>query len=117
MGKIWTVNLGPIEFVPVGQGQCFVLYGQEVAVFRDRAGKLSAIENRCPHRQGPLAEGVMGSGKVVCPLHGHKFDLATGQGNEKQECLRTFPIREQAGQITIEYSFLKPQPFCVGADH
>ena len=45
-------------------------------------GKPLAINNVCPHRGGPLAEGTVEGGKVVCPWHQWEFDLATGTGGE-----------------------------------
>ncbi len=96
------VNLGSVEQIPLGQGLCFVIKGQEIAVFRSRQGNLFAIENRCPHRQGPLSEGIIGDGKVICPLHGHKFDLSTGKGNEMSECVKTYRVWEENGQVMLE---------------
>ena len=96
-------SLGDIEQVPVGQGRCFVIKGKEIAVFRSRQEEFSAIENRCPHRQGPLSEGIIGAGKVICPLHGHKFDLKTGKGNESHECVRVFGVSIENNQIILEY--------------
>jgi nitrite reductase (NADH) small subunit len=96
-----TVNLGPIEKVPLGQGFCFVVGGEEIAVFRQRDGRLFATQNRCPHRQGPLSEGIIGDGKVICPLHAHKFDLCSGAGPQPGECLRTFTVRESGGEILL----------------
>ncbi len=96
-----TVNLGSIEKVPKGQGFCFIVAGQEIAVFRQRDGQLFATQNSCPHKQGPLAEGILGAGKIICPLHAHKFDLCSGQGPDPKECLRTYPVREEKGVILI----------------
>ena len=97
-----TINLGGIEKIPLGQGACFVIKEEEIAVFRPRTGGIFAVQNRCPHRQGPLAEGVIGSGKVVCPLHGHKFDLLTGKGSEQSECVKVFKAWEEKGEIKVE---------------
>jgi nitrite reductase (NADH) small subunit len=96
-----TVNLGSVEKVPKGQGFCFIVGGQEIAVFRQRDGKLFATQNRCPHKQGPLSEGLVGAGKVICPLHSHKFDLCSGEGPEPKECLRVYPVREEKGDILL----------------
>ena len=103
MRTSYLVNLGSVNDIPLGQGACYIVKGEEIAVFRGRDGKVSAIENRCPHRQGPLSEGVVGNGKVVCPLHGHKFDLTSGQGTEKGECVRIFEIWEQYGEIILSF--------------
>ncbi len=104
MKKDGVVHLGAVDDIPVGQGLCFVVQGEEIAVFRFRDGKIFAIENKCPHRQGPLSEGVIGDGQVICPLHGHKFDLMTGQGKEPKECVRTYKICEDQGQMMLEFN-------------
>jgi len=101
------IHLGSVEQIPLGQGRCFMLSSQEVAVFRGRDGNLFAIENRCPHRGGPLAEGVIGGEKVVCPLHGHKFDLITGQGSEAQESVKTYKVWQENGKIVLSLNFPK----------
>jgi len=72
-------DLGPIDRIPQGEGQTFVVAGREVAVFRTRgADTVYATQARCPHKAGLLADGIVGDGKVICPLHSYKFDLATG---------------------------------------
>jgi nitrite reductase (NADH) small subunit len=96
-----TINLGNISRIPVGQGRCYVVGAEEIAVFRQRDGRLFAVQNRCPHRQGPLSEGVMGSGRVICPLHSHRFDLENGTGSEPGECLRVYGIEERKGEILL----------------
>lgn len=96
-----TINLGSIEKIALGQGRCYRVGEEEIAVFRQRDGRLFATQNRCPHRQGPLFEGLMGGGKVICPLHSHKFDLATGAGSEGGECLKVYPVREVEGEILL----------------
>ena len=97
-----TVKLGPVAAIAPGQGRCFIVAGEEIAVFRQRDGRLFATQNRCPHKQGPLSEGIMGDGKVICPLHAHKFNLATGEGSEKSECVKTFPVSESGGEILLQ---------------
>jgi nitrite reductase (NADH) small subunit len=96
------VNLGSVEKIPPGQGRCYIVGGEEIAVFRQRDGRLFATQNRCPHKQGPLAEGVAGDGKVICPLHAHKFNLETGEGSEKHECVKVFPVTAAGGEILLQ---------------
>jgi len=102
MEKLNIVNLGSVDQVSIGHGHCFIINDEEIAVFRPRNGGLVAIENKCPHRQGPLSDGIIGEGKVICPLHGHKFDLVTGEGSESSECVKVFKVWEEDGSIVIE---------------
>ena len=97
-----TFNLGSIEKIPLGQGRSFQVEGDQIAVFRQRDGTLFATQNACPHRQGPLAEGIVGGGKVICPLHAHKFDLATGAGSAPGECLKTYTVSQANGEILLQ---------------
>jgi nitrite reductase (NADH) small subunit len=96
-------NLGPVEQIPIGEGRTFQVGGLAVAVFRTRTGELFAAQAACPHKGGRLADGIMGAGKVICPLHAYKFDLANGQpvGNDCP-ALRTYPVRLNAsGEIVL----------------
>ena len=95
------INLGGAAAIPVGQGRCYVVAGREIAVFRQRDGRLFACENRCPHRQGPLSEGIVGSGRVICPMHAHQFNLHTGTGSEAHECLETYSVEESGGKLIL----------------
>ena len=54
--------------------------------------------------RGPLAEGLIGGGKVICPMHGHQFCLETGAGSAGTESLQVFPVQEVDGtiQMTLE---------------
>jgi nitrite reductase (NADH) small subunit len=94
------INLGRVAAIPWGQGRCYVVGGREIAVFRQRDGRLFASENRCPHRQGPLSEGLVGGGRVICPLHAHQFNLETGAGSES-ECVKTFAVEESEGNLML----------------
>lgn len=86
-------NVGPLDRIPVGEGRSFRIGCREIAVFRAREGDLYAVQADCPHRAGPLVDGLIGGGKVVCPLHGQTFDLATGEP-ARPTCagLRTYSV-------------------------
>ena len=72
-------DLGSIDRIPPGEGQTFLVAGREIAVFRARGtDAVHATQARCPHKAGLLADGIVGDGKVICPLHSFRFDLATG---------------------------------------
>lgn len=73
------VTLGPVDDIPVGEGRTYAVEGHQIAVFRLRDGSLRALDAVCPHRGGPLADGLTDSRLVVCPLHGFTYDLATGE--------------------------------------
>ncbi len=64
--------------VPLGEGRVVAIEGRRIAVFRTRHGWY-ALGARCPHRGGPLTDGIVADGCVICPLHDRRFDLATGR--------------------------------------
>ncbi len=99
------IHLGHVSQVPLGQGKCFVIGHHEVAVFRGRDGALFALQNQCPHRGGPLSDGITGDGKIVCPLHGHKFDLNTGEGHDGDGCLQTYKVVQEGSNIILSFDF------------
>jgi nitrite reductase (NADH) small subunit len=97
------VTLGPIGAIPEGEGRSFQIGSARIAVFRARDGGLFATQAECPHRQGPLADGLLGSGTLICPLHSLKFDLSTGRAENGDCALKTYPARlSNAGQILVE---------------
>lgn len=86
-------NLGPVKHIPLDEGRTFRVADTLVAIFRARDGRVFATQAACPHRGGPLADGLVGAGKVICPLHAYAFELATGQPLENSCAkLRTYPV-------------------------
>jgi nitrite reductase (NADH) small subunit len=72
-------NLGHISRIPRGEGRTYRVGEKLIAVFRTRTERIFATQALCPHRGGPLADGITGDTRVICPLHAYKFDLATGE--------------------------------------
>ncbi|WP_147112765.1 nitrite reductase small subunit NirD [Tateyamaria sp. syn59] len=79
-----------------------------VAVFRTAADEVFALENSCPHKQGPLAEGIVHGSAVTCPLHNWVISLETGlvQGNDEGQ-VATYPARVEGGRILLDTTFLQ----------
>jgi nitrite reductase (NADH) small subunit len=98
------VTLAPISSIPEGEGRTFSVGKARLAVFRSRDGEVFATQADCPHKGGPLADGLLGGSTLICPLHAQKFDLATGQALSGNSChLKTYPARLSAtGQIMVE---------------
>jgi nitrite reductase (NADH) small subunit len=97
------VTLGPLSAIPEGEGRNFVVGGQRLAVFRGRDGAVFATQAECPHRQGPLADGLLGGSTLICPLHSLKFDLKTGKALNGDCSLQTYPLEISAnGQLLVE---------------
>lgn len=99
------VTLGPITAIPEGEGRSFRVGPAHLAVFRARDGALFATQADCPHKRGPLADGLLGSGTLICPLHALKFDLRTGLAQNSDCTLTTYPARlSDSGQILVDLS-------------
>ena len=97
------VTLGPLGAIPEGEGRNFTVAGQHLAVFRGRDGSVFATQAECPHRNGPLADGLLGGSTLICPLHALKFDLTTGKALNGDCELRTYPARlNEAGLVAVE---------------
>lgn len=67
--------------IPVGKAAYVEAAGLALAVFNLGGGRFRALAPACPHEDGPLSEGWLEGGSVVCPWHGYDFDLATGRCN------------------------------------
>jgi nitrite reductase (NADH) small subunit len=65
-------------------------------------GEISAMDNVCLHRGGPLGEGVISDGKVVCPWHGWEWDPKTGQANAPRAKIAVYPVKIEGGHVLIE---------------
>jgi nitrite reductase (NADH) small subunit len=84
--KAAAVRVCTLEELPVGLGRAFEIAGRAVALFRTRKGGVFAVDNRCPHKGGPLAEGMLAGDAVVCPLHAFRFDLRSGDCDQPGAC-------------------------------
>lgn len=101
--KSLAYNLGPVTKIPEGEGRVFQVGSTAVAVFRVRGNGVRATQALCPHEAGPLADGLVGAGQLICPLHGFMFELVTGKpvGNTCP-ALKTYDIRvDEAGDLLL----------------
>ena len=85
-------NLGPLDQIPPGEGRTFTVEGVQIVVFRLKDGTVRALGAVCPHRGGPLADGQIDARVVICPLHQHAFDLATGSCATGAPDARSYPV-------------------------
>jgi nitrite reductase (NADH) small subunit len=93
-----------LDEIPVGEGRALDVDGRQVAVFRLRDGSVRALAAVCPHRGGPLADGLLDQDVVVCPLHGFSYDLRSGaETGNGGEPVCVYPVRVDAQQeLSIE---------------
>ena len=112
--------LGPLDRIPPGEGRDFEIDDRRITVFHLRGGAVYATQATCPHRQGPLADGLIGGTVVVCPFHAWKFDLRTGEALFGTCGIITYPVRLTAsGEIVLTIAAGTPpatDASCAGAD-
>jgi nitrite reductase (NADH) small subunit len=65
-------------------------------------GVIRALDNECPHRGGPLAEGIIENGKIICPWHAWAFDTATGATADSQERVAVFPVTIEGEEVFVK---------------
>jgi nitrite reductase (NADH) small subunit len=96
------IRITEIENIPVREGRSVRIGREEIAVF-NLGDRFAAIENRCPHSGGPLCDGIVSGATVVCPLHGWKVCLDTGEILKPQVPVRVelFPTRVEDGVVLV----------------
>lgn len=97
------IDIGATDDVPREGARIVRTPHGEIAVFRTASGDVHALDNRCPHRGGPLAEGIVHGHTVTCPLHNWVFSLETGlaQGADSGE-VATYPAEVRQGRILLD---------------
>ena len=87
--------------IPKNEGRKVSFQAYELAVF-NVAGEFLAIDTLCPHKQGPLADGIVSGQSVFCPLHNLKIDLKNGLA-DGGSCVKTYPVKVIAGKICVAF--------------
>jgi nitrite reductase (NADH) small subunit len=73
-----------------------------IAVFRTSDDKVFAMKDQCPHKQGPLSQGIVHGSSVTCPLHNWKIDLASGEAlGPDQGCTNVYPVKVENGMVYL----------------
>jgi nitrite reductase (NADH) small subunit len=104
MSERHWVRVTRCDNIPPREGRATVIDGRELAIF-NLGDRFAAVENRCPHRGGPLSDGIVASGAVVCPLHAWKVCLDTGEVERPTAtaaCVSTYRTRVEGGIVLVE---------------
>ncbi len=91
--------------IPLREGRRVLYREHEVALFNLGGTEYLAVDNRCPHKSGPLADGIVSGKSVFCPLHTWKISLETGcalSGGEGR--VKKYPVQVVGSQICIAFS-------------
>jgi len=103
-GRTW-VRITDSENIPLREGRAVRVGEREIAIF-NLGHRFLAVENRCPHRGGPLSDGIVSGSSVVCPLHAWKVDLEHGTvtrpADASGRCVKAFATRIENGTVLVE---------------
>jgi nitrite reductase (NADH) small subunit len=98
------IRITAAENIPPREGRAVDLGGQSLALF-NLGDRYVAVENRCPHNGGPLADGIVGGATVTCPLHNWRVCLDSGAVTKPCNAgvpqVRTFPVKVESGILML----------------
>lgn len=97
------VDIGHLGDIPVRGSRLVKTESGCIAVFRTAEDRVFAVTDRCPHKGGPLSDGIVHGSAVTCPLHNWIIDLSTGEvQGEDTGSVKTFDVEVQDGRISID---------------
>lgn len=96
------VDVSAVEEIPEGEGRCYEIDGQAIAIFRDE-GEFYAVDDTCTHEEYSLSEGFVWDHTVECPKHGARFDLVTGEvlSLPATVSIAPYPVEVRDGRIRV----------------
>lgn len=97
----WT-RITSVEDIPLREGRLVAVGEAEIAVF-NLGDRFLAVESRCPHAGGPLADGIVSGDTVICPLHAWRVCLTSGKVTKPAvaACVDTYPVRVENGILVV----------------
>jgi nitrite reductase (NADH) small subunit len=103
------IEIGRVEDIPQLGSRTVETVKGVIAVFRGADDQIFALHNRCPHRGGPLSEGIVHDHRVTCPLHNWVIDLETGEAAAPDNgCTPTVPVQVVDGVVSLRID-VKPK--------
>ncbi len=96
------IKIGSLNDIPRRGARCVASPRGRIAVFRTGDDQIFATEDRCPHKGGPLSQGIVHGNSVTCPLHNWVISLETGNAQGADEGgVRTIPVKVEADELFI----------------
>jgi nitrite reductase (NADH) small subunit len=104
-------DIGYIDDIPKRGARCVVTPQGKIGVFRTADDRIFAIEDHCPHKGGPLSQGIVHGTAVTCPLHNWVISLESGkaQGADEGE-VQTIPVKVEDRRIAVALEPHLPLP-------
>jgi nitrite reductase (NADH) small subunit len=104
------IDIGTLDDIPRQGARVVRRADGDIAVFRTLDDNVFALRDQCPHKGGPLSQGIVHGHKVACPLHDWKISLDTGIAVAPDEgCAARFPVRVEGGKVFLS---LTPDEGC-----
>ncbi|MDW3204362.1 MAG: nitrite reductase small subunit NirD [Alphaproteobacteria bacterium] len=102
------IDIGEMDAIPRRGARVVKTAAACVAIFRTEADEVFALDDRCPHKGGPLSDGIVHGKSVTCPLHNWVFDFDTGRCTGPDEgAVAVYPVRVENGRILIDAARLR----------
>jgi len=99
--SIW-IDIGALGDLPLRGSRCVNTPVGKIGVFRTADDRVFAIRNECPHKGGPLTEGIVHGHSVTCPLHNWVISLETGAAQGADEgAVETIPVRVEGDRVLL----------------
>ena len=96
------IAIGTLSDIPQRGARCVDTPAGKIAVFRMAEDRVFAIDDHCPHKGGPLSQGIVHGAAVTCPLHNWVISLETGKALGADEgCVRTIPVKVDGDRVLI----------------
>jgi len=96
------IEVGSLNDIPKQGARVVRTDKGDIAVFRTISDEVFAVKDECPHKKGPLSQGIVHGNKVACPLHNWMINLDSGQAVAPDEgCAATFPIKIDGDTIML----------------
>ena len=100
----WT-EIAKLEDIPRRGARVLRTDTMDIAIFRTATDQIFALRDRCPHKGGPLSQGIVHGETVTCPLHNWKIDLASGEARgPDQGCAQRYSVKVEKGVIYLALS-------------
>jgi nitrite reductase (NADH) small subunit len=106
------IRITHAENIPLREGRAVPIEGGEELALFNLGSRFVAVSNTCPHRGGPLADGIVAGQSVVCPLHAWKVCLDSGDVTRPQDeraCVQTYPVKVIDGVVLVNLAIGKAE--------
>src|SRR2546421_3473398 len=104
------IEIGALDDIPVLGSRVVRTASGNIAVFRTHDDAVFALDDRCPHKGGPLSQGIVHGHAVTCPLHNWVIDLASGEAAAPDRGgVRRIPVRVEGGRILVALPMRAPR--------